>query len=96
MPTDGYCLAIPLAELRSAAARAACQCGECHDDSERQRCADAAVRAGVCPCLLQESSVMKALATSFRDWIGADATRFHANGTTSDQPRVRVYGRSYE
>lgn len=78
MSTDGYCLAIPLAELRSAAARAACECGEHHDNRARRRCADAAVRAEVCPCLLQESSVMEALAISFCDWIGADSTRLNA------------------
>lgn len=75
MSTDGYCLAIPLTELRSAAAEAACECGQRHDEYERRRCADAVVRTAVCPCLLQEVSVMEALATSFCDWIGADLTR---------------------
>jgi len=81
MPTDGYCLAIPVTELRSAAAGAACECGQRHDECERRRCAVAVVRAEVCPCLLGESSVMEALASSFCDWVGVDSTRFAANST---------------
>lgn len=93
MPTDGYGLAIPLAELRAAAARVACECGQCHDDCERQHCADAAVRARVCPCLLQESSVVAALAASFRDWTGAEATWINTNGTSIHHASVGAYGR---
>lgn len=78
MVTDGYALAIPIDELQAVAWEMMADCGAA-PETVRRRCAAQAVHNRACPCLLETSCVLDAVASEFGRWV-AEPHRVAARG----------------